>query len=250
METWDDIYKKQINGLWYPREELVKFVARYIKRRVNINSYIIKYVANRVLDVGCGNGRHVVFFAEQGFKVSGIDISNEAVEIAQAWLQQKGLSADLITGNATDLPYENETFDVIVSDGVLDHVVMKDADNIISEIKRVLVPNGFFFLKLRSVQDCEYGRGTEIEHHTFLLENGYENGMPQHFYDTEEIRKLLEEFVIIDIERVDTLFSESFGIDKAFLLSSGNNIINIDPFSTKTIKYSEWFITCQLLKTQ
>ncbi|MDE2589481.1 MAG: class I SAM-dependent methyltransferase, partial [Patescibacteria group bacterium] len=70
---------------WYPGEAVVKFSARYLKRRTGIKTWQKKRNVKRVLDAGCGNGRHVIFFSEQGFDVYGIDISNDAIKIAKEW---------------------------------------------------------------------------------------------------------------------------------------------------------------------
>lgn len=70
MQIWDKVYSKRNFGeALLPREGVVRFSARYLKRRVGVNSYGIKRRIKRVIDVGCGNGRHVKFFAEEGYSV-------------------------------------------------------------------------------------------------------------------------------------------------------------------------------------
>ncbi len=246
-KEWELVYKKRFNGPWYPREAIVKFTARYIKRRVGIDLYEIKKDAKKVLDVGCGNGRHVVFFAEQAFNVSGIDISKEAIDVANAWLNKKGLTADLRAGVAENLPFKNEEFDVVISDGVLDHIPMKNAKEAVNEMKRVLKQEGYLFLKLRATTDSECGRGVKCEKNTYILQEGYEKGIIQHFFDKEEISELLTDFKIFDIVLNEELFPDIFTVDKAYLQSSeGKKVIIEDikeiPFN---LKYGEWFICAE-----
>ena len=95
MQNWDKVYSKKFGGTWYPNEGVVRFAARYLKRRVGINVYEKKKKLKRILDAGCGNGRHVVFFATQGYDVYGFDISKEAIKIAKAWLIKEKLKAHL-----------------------------------------------------------------------------------------------------------------------------------------------------------
>ncbi|RSD35147.1 MAG: methyltransferase type 11 [Methanohalophilus sp.] len=248
MNYWDKIYSKRINGLWYPREGVVKFVARFIKRRVGIDRYDMKSEANKVLDLGCGNGRHVVFFAEQGFEVSGIDISSEAIEIAKAWIKKKNLMADLKTADAEKIPYEDNSFDIVISDGVIDHVSFDKAMLIMNEVKRVLKPKGYVYIKLRSTEDSECGRGDIVGPNTYILANGYEKGIIQHFFDQNEIKKLFDGFTLLDLECNETKFSKNFSIDKAFLQSSNKCEEHLD-FSSELemcLKYSEWLVTAKM----
>lgn len=96
----------------------------------------------RVLDLGCGHGRHVVMLAEQGYEVSGIDISDVAIGVARDWVAQMGLRADLRTGTATTLPYGEGVFDLVISHGVLDHIYYEESQQAVREIHRVLKPMG------------------------------------------------------------------------------------------------------------
>jgi 2-polyprenyl-3-methyl-5-hydroxy-6-metoxy-1,4-benzoquinol methylase len=144
-EIWDDVYsKKRFGGTWYPNEGVVRFTARYLKRRVGIEVYDVKRDVRRILDVGCGNGRHVVFFAEQGFDVYGMDISKEAIEIANEWLAKKGLKAGLRVGDIEKIPFDDEYFEIVISAEVLDHVPFSKAKKTIQEIRRVLAPNDIY----------------------------------------------------------------------------------------------------------
>lgn len=247
-ERWDDVYsRKRFGGMWYPSEGIVKFTARYLKRRVGIDVYDIKRGVKRILDLGCGNGRHVVFFAELGFDVYGIDISEEAIEIANAWLEKKGLKAYLKVGDIEKLPFEDEYFDIIISFGVLDHILFTKAKNVIEEVRRVLAPNGYIYITLRSTEDSEFGRGKKVEHNTFVLEEGYEEGIIQHYFDLKEIKELLNGFKIFDIELYEERFPGFFTVDKAFLQSSKGEKKYIElskPLSLE-LKYSRWHIAAE-----
>ena len=57
----------------------------------------------RLLDLGCGTGRHLVHFAAKGFEVTGVDLSPEMLDIARGKLARKGLRARLIGGDICEL---------------------------------------------------------------------------------------------------------------------------------------------------
>lgn len=246
-ERWNDVYSKRFNGMWYPSEGVVKFSARYLQRRVGIEVYDVKRDVRRILDVGCGIGRYAVFFAEQGFDVYGMDISKEAIEIAKAWLAKKRLKADLRVGDVEKLPFDDEFFDVVISDGVLDHIPFSKAKKAMMEIKRILAPNGGGYITLRSTEDSEFGRGEKVEHNTFVLQEGYENGIIQHYFDLEEIKELFEGFKIFDIELYEERFPSVFTVDKAFLQSSkcDKKYIDLSKPLDMNLKYSRWYIAAE-----
>jgi len=247
-EMWNEVYsKKRFGGTWYPNEGVVRFTARHLKRRVGIEVYDVKRDVRRILDVGCGNGRHVIFFAEQGFDVCGVDISKEAIEIANVWLAKKGLKGDLRVGDIEKLPFNDDYFDVVSSAEVLDHVPFLKAKKTLREIERVLALNGYIYITLRSTEDSEFGRGEEVDRNTFVLQEGYEKGIIQHYFDLEEIKELLEGFKVFDIELYEERFPSAFTVDKAFLQSSKGTKKYVDltkPMDVN-LKYSRWYIAAE-----
>ncbi len=68
----------------------------------------------RLLDVGCGPGRHAVAFARSGLAVTGIDVSSRFLELAAESARAAGVSASFFEADARRMPFEDE-FDVVVS---------------------------------------------------------------------------------------------------------------------------------------
>jgi SAM-dependent methyltransferase len=247
-EKWNAVYSKEKFGeMWYPSEGTIRFAARYLQRRVGIDSYDVKREVRRILDAGCGNGRHVTFFAEQGFNVYGIDTSERAVEIANAWLARNGLKADLRVGDIEKLSFDDRYFDVVISYGVLDHITFSKAKKAVQEFMRVLDDNGYLYISLRSTKSSDYGRGEEVTKNTFVLQEGYEKGLIQHFFDFEEIKELLEGFEIFDIELYEEKFPSIYTVDKSFLQSSRGikKYINLSNSSNLDLRESRWHITAE-----
>jgi len=191
-KVWDKFYEDGTYLMWVPGECLVQFVAKEIERK--------KRKVKRILDVGCGNGRHLIYMAKKGFNLFGIDISQKSLQILQDWLNREGLQAKLKKASVTQIPYPDEYFDVVVCLGILDHILIKDAQKGIQEIERTLVSKGILFLGLRSDRDTECGQGKEIEEKTFLLPGDVEGNLPQHFFSLNEIKNLLVNFKITDLE--------------------------------------------------
>ncbi|MEN8241566.1 MAG: methyltransferase domain-containing protein [Chloroflexota bacterium] len=92
-----------------------------------------------ILDVGCGTGTYLEFFQRYKCSLAGIDTSPAMLELAK---ERLGDTADLRLGSATEMPYPDESFDLVVSMLVLhemDHPVRLGT---LKEIKRVLKPDG------------------------------------------------------------------------------------------------------------
>lgn len=246
-QKWENVYTHKFGGTWYPSEGIVKFIARYVQRKVGIDAYDIKKKVNRVIDIGCGNGRHIVFFAEQGFDVCGIDISEEAIKIAQAWLFKKGLKGDLKVGDIEKFNFQDKCFDLVIVYGVLDHIPFSKAKKVMKEIRRICAPNAYVYVTLRSTKDSEFERGGKIEDNTFTLQEGYEKGIMQHYFDLGQIKELFKEFNIFDIEMHEEKFPGVFGVDKAFLQSSKGvkRYIDFSKDIDMDLRYSRWHITAE-----
>jgi SAM-dependent methyltransferase len=98
----------------------------------------------RVLDLGCGAGTDSLVAAQmvggEG-RVTGIDMTPEMLAKARSAAAQMGAdNVDFVEGEIEALPFADETFDVVISNGVIDLVPDKDA--VFDEIYRVLAPGG------------------------------------------------------------------------------------------------------------
>jgi len=98
----------------------------------------------RVLDLGCGAGTDTLVAAQmvapEG-RVTGIDMTDEMLAKARAAAEEMGATnVDLVEGEVERLPFDDASFDVVISNGVIDLIPDKDA--VFSEIFRVLEPGG------------------------------------------------------------------------------------------------------------
>ena len=135
-----------------------------------VTSIAKKHQLKRILDVGCGTGRLVEYLNKQsfstnkqgfstnkqsfstnkqgfstsknGFDAHGCDTSKKALLIAR----KLNLRGKIANASATKLPYTNESFDMVTSISVIEHLTPKQAQLFIKEAKRVLVPGGHIFL--------------------------------------------------------------------------------------------------------
>jgi len=100
-----------------------------------------RYHGCKVLEVGVGTGTDFLQWVRAGADAHGIDLTPEAIEIAQRRLAIYGLhAADLRTGDCEALPYADDTFDLVYSWGVIHHT--PNTERALVEIVRVCRPGG------------------------------------------------------------------------------------------------------------
>jgi ubiquinone/menaquinone biosynthesis C-methylase UbiE len=96
---------------------------------------------DRILEIGCGIGTVVHELSKKGHDIIGIDISSEAIEYGR----KKYGDISLEVQAAETLPYENESFEVVLSFDLFEHIA--EIDKHISEVKRVLRPGGYYLFQ-------------------------------------------------------------------------------------------------------
>jgi 2-polyprenyl-3-methyl-5-hydroxy-6-metoxy-1,4-benzoquinol methylase len=95
----------------------------------------------KVLDVGCARGFHVLAFKRLGIEVEGVENSTYALSKSPAEIRDFLHQVDLESGK---LPFGPEQFDVVTMLEVIEH--LKDFRHALSEVKRVMRHNSFFFI--------------------------------------------------------------------------------------------------------
>ena len=122
---------------------------RLLRERLDRNSIDISLLKGKeVLDAGCGGGRYSVAWRLLGAKrVVGIDISALGISDAKQRIAQAGTDGVILEqGDVLALPFEESSFDIVSSNGVLHHTV--DWKSGVSEVVRVLKPGGLGWLYL------------------------------------------------------------------------------------------------------
>lgn len=130
-------------GQWWSGElRWVRTLHNMVAGRLKYFDRLVDWQGKAVLDLGCGGGFMAEALAKRGARVAGIDPAEKAVEAARRHARGEGLDIRYDTGVGEDLPYGDESFDIVVSVDVLEHVA--DLDQVIAETARVLRPGGLF----------------------------------------------------------------------------------------------------------
>lgn len=147
----------------YPNEEVVRWAFRHFDRSTS--------AAVRILDLGCGAGRHALFLASEGFDVVACDISAAGVEHLEKQAHDKGLGIATRRCAAHDLGWcASDSFDAVLSYGVLCYLSLDEAQQAVSEIRRILKPGGQAFCVIRSDEDGRRKHATEVRPSTWRID--------------------------------------------------------------------------------
>jgi len=105
----------------------------------------------RLLDLGCGEGRHAIAAAKLGFRVTAIDYEPLALRRARRFARQAGARGIVFQkADALSLPFSEAGFDIVLDCGCLHHQKKSDWPRYRAGLLRVLKPRGFFVLSVFS----------------------------------------------------------------------------------------------------
>jgi tellurite methyltransferase len=194
-----------MNNTSHPWESIYKHEGRVFTkpfpRFKGVAKIFAQHHCRRILDLGCGNGRHVVALIKEGLNPIGLDISSCGLRLTCEWLEEEGLQAGLVNADMRQfLPFESGSFDGLLSTQVIHHALLSEVRVTIAEIWRVLTNGGIAFVTVAGRKD-ENVAYDEVEPGTYVPLAGIEEGLPHHIFTEEELRSEFGDFHIREIRR-------------------------------------------------
>lgn len=188
---WEAAYRKRAYAKREPHEDIDSLDQTFRKEGVR-----------RILDLGCGDGCHLVYFARRGYEMCGLDSAPTAVRLAGDWLAKEGLSAQLVSGDMSAIPWADAVFDAVICIQTINHQRIAGVRRTMSEIWRVLCPGGWLFLTVSTDRPTgPVTNGREVEPNTYVLLSGHEKGVPHHFFNMDELLTELLQFEVGEIHK-------------------------------------------------
>jgi SAM-dependent methyltransferase len=139
----------------------------------------------RVLELGCGNGKTFLALAEKKCEVVGIDFSSSAVTLCRS-LSPKDSHGEVAIADVGSLPFHDASFDSVIAFHVIGHLPEAGRIRCALESARVLRVGGTLYFSGFSVGDFRAGTGSETEPGTFERKNG----IATHYFTGDEVREL------------------------------------------------------------
>lgn len=167
----------------------------------------------RFLDLGCGLGRHSIFFAKAGFAVWAFDLSGYAVAKTRAWAVAEKIEVDCVTGDMLELPYDDSSFDCILCRNVISHSDTQGVTRILAGISRIMRTGAECYLTLGSKNAWGFQQPWPVvdENTKIRLENGPENGIPHFYADKGLIETLFKDVELLSVQHIED-FSNDGGL--------------------------------------
>lgn len=209
---WDTAHEQPRFRPIYPHEQVVRWTFRNFSRK--------SAGQTKVLDLGCGAGRHAIFYAAEGFDTYACDISAVGLRELQAAAKGRGVNVQSHQCPGHDLShYPSDTFDVVLSFGVIYYMSSFEAEQTFREIFRVLKPGGKCLCVLRTTADsrilratCLGGSAWRIDALTPGAPSDMEDGIDHLFFSKEDVERAFAPFVGVCVDRM-TYVHEGFADD-------------------------------------
>ena len=185
-EFWETSFRdKQEMWGWEPADSAIRTLELLKK-----NGLI------KILIPGFGYGRNAKIFKDDGFKVTGIEISETAIDLAR---KHFGDSIKVHHGSVSSMPFDQELYDGIFSYALIHLLNEKERKKLIEDCYNQLNTNGYMVFVSISNMDFRYGQGKEISKDTFETWPG----VTLFFYDSDSVKSEFGNYGLIDAEIIN-----------------------------------------------
>lgn len=181
LRYWNQIHER------YPQTKMDNWLKPF--------DFLFHSCTTPILDLGCGNGNDVLYLIQNQKQVIACDQSPKALEIIKTNFPEASTQCfNFLDG----LPFEKESFEIIIADLSLHYFRTEDTFKILHEIWRILKNPGFLLFRVNSVQDWNhgFGQGQEIEPHLYETKDK----RLKRFFDDQDIAYFFQDFDVIDLK--------------------------------------------------
>lgn len=158
--------------------------------------------AKKVLDLGCGSGWLAVYLARQGFEVVGVDVSAQAIHLANTWASQEDLKISFDVADASQLQYQDGSFDAVVANSIFEHFPIKQAQQLTDKVYTMIKDGGIFIGCFDKVGSGP-GEYYTLEDGTHVYTDKARKGMMLRRYELDELQDLFKAFKTMENDEVD-----------------------------------------------
>lgn len=134
--AWENQLEEWEKNLFYSKEgTLIKWLLKVGNK------------SDKILDQGCGIGQYALSVYKFGFKkVVGLDFSEKLLKKAEQNAKNLKYEVKFVKGDIRNMPFNNNSFDVVISGGVIEHV--PESEKTISELSRIIKKQGYLLIHI------------------------------------------------------------------------------------------------------
>lgn len=196
--VWENEYRGQsklVTKHDEPQKTFLRFL-KYYKKQIGKDFSDIK-----VFDAGCGTGRNSNHLASMGFTVSATDISPSAISIAKKRAEKDGLAIDyFIADLGNKLKFDDKSLDLVIDVTSSNSLNEKGRGNFLSEINRVLKPDGFLYVRALNLEGDKNAKNLlkkspGKEYNTYKMPG---LGLVERVFTESEFREIYGKYFIVE----------------------------------------------------
>ncbi|MDL2282222.1 class I SAM-dependent methyltransferase [Parabacteroides sp. OttesenSCG-928-G06] len=185
-EFWESSFRDK-QAMWGLEAADSAYIALELFRKNGIKKILIP---------GFGYGRNAKPFLDNGFEVTGIEISETAIELAE---KHFGETAKVYHGSVTDMPFDDEFYDAVFCYALIHLLNIRERRKLIVDCFRQLNPGGYMVFSTISKKDASFGQGKQLSKDRFERIKGAK----LFFYDEDSINREFRDCGLIDIREID-----------------------------------------------
>ena len=172
MEYWEKRFSDE-GKIWGDTPSKSAYHALKLFKKLDIKTILIP---------GSGYGRNSRLFSDCKFDITGIEISNIALDIAENFDR----NTKFIRGSILEIPFSNKKYDAIYCFNVLHLLIKEDRSRFLRKCFNFLNYDGYIYFTVFSEKEKSFGKGKEIERNTFESKPG----RPVHYFTLNEKQSL------------------------------------------------------------
>lgn len=196
LNYWNKMYEDK-NVFGTGETKLARYAQELLKN----------YSVENMLEIGCGQGRDSIFFAQLGYKIKSFDISHNAIEFVSELKKKHELKNLEAKSHDARIPYDypDEHFDFIYSNLALQFFDVIELRTIFRNVSKVIKKDAPFFFSSKKIGDKYHNTGTKINDYAYSFK-----GVIRYFYDEQTWSDILSEY--FDVIKID--FDEHVNLDE------------------------------------
>jgi SAM-dependent methyltransferase len=179
-EYWESRFKNE-GAMWQfePSDSALITIKHFMLNKIN-----------EILIPGFGYGRNAKLFIEKGFKVTGIEISGSAIELAR----ENNIQCIIHHGSVISMPFDSKQYEGIFCYALIHLLNKRERHNFLKSCFAQLKNEGIMIFTVASNYNSLFGKGIKLSRNRFEIAKG----LKVYFYDDDSVLKEFEEFGMVE----------------------------------------------------